>query len=582
MYGKITSVILIVALLAGATSLAAAGAPGSGGPTSVGNFSFQYNSTGSYVYNLSYQGEENSYLIANDVFVNGTSILSGAKYPAGSISLANGAVVNTSKENLFLVADTAKNASTTYALLSQPVKLSLRVNMTIDAMGGISLSSLSLYQALEGNVSIIILSNGIGSVSGNHLTFTSNSTARPLFTGITTSESFKEYLKGELEKENPFKYNQTTGQVTGSFVSFNVANSTGQITNYYAQLTSNTVFTSVSMKGNTNFSFNGGTPVIPLNQPIIVGPLFAYGTNSTIESVHDNPSVVSRFIFDNGSATFNLATGLNATVYNGTGDSYDTSSDMEDNQTVTSSIALGTDNSVMGGRQIVYIHGNGLRGMLLVGNGNATLTNGGTTVVVTSSHVGLATFVAPPGLQGSSERATRDLLWAIQHNKVGSEMFLNTTNGTTMGLSVNYNNSISLNLSSVGAGKIVLTASSLKHVGNVIAVFISNTVISANSRITLTVDNTAISLTGFNATVNSTSTTVAEYAVLHLHSGILLLIHLPHFSTHSIAISYAQPSSTGPIQSISSNGGALLVVGGIVVVVAIAAATLSRRHREQQ
>lgn len=575
MYGKLAVASVIIALLLGATSVAAASSGGTSLST-MGNYSFQYDKTSSVVSNLTFQGETNSYLVASEVYVNGTSAMklpTSFTFPTGSISLANGTIVKTSKENLFMIADTSLNGSVTYSLTTAPVKESVKVNMTIGSTG-MNLNSMTIYQVTTGNRSAIIFSNGNATVNGNELTFTANASIKMLFTGVTNTASFEDYIRAGLESHSAFHYNQTTGAVIGSFVSFSIDTNTSVVSNFYSELTSNTVFTSISLTGNTNFSFNQGTPVFPPGKPMVVGSIFVLGTNSTIVAVHDNPAIVSRFIFDNGSATFNLGTGMNATVYNTTGEDHAVSEDVADNQSAASNIALGTDHSVVGGSQTVYIHGKGFRGFMLVGNANVSLTNSGSTVVVTSTHIGMVGLVAPPGFQGSSQRAIHDLEWAIIHNKVGSEMTLNNVNGSIDHLSVSYNNSISLNLTNVQSGKIVMAVSSLQHVGNVVAVFVSNSVIANGSKITVSFDNTVISMTSFNGTVNSTSATTAVYTVLHVQGGLLLLIHVPHFSNHTIAISYVQSGSTSLVPG---GSGAVVVIGIVIVVVAVAAVMVTRK-----
>ncbi|MHB8547819.1 MAG: autotransporter outer membrane beta-barrel domain-containing protein [Thermoplasmataceae archaeon] len=578
MYGKLAVASVIIALLLGATSVAAASSGGTTNLSTMGNYSFQYDNSSSVISNLTFQGETNSYLVANEVYVNGTSAMklpTSLAFPAGSVNLTNGTIVNTGKENLFMIADTSLNGTVTYSLTSAPVKESVKVNMTIGSTGT-NLNSMAIYQVTAGNRSAIIFSNGNATVNGNELTFTANASIKMLFTGVTNTASFEDYVRAGLESHSAFHYNQTTGAVIGSFVSFSIDTNTSVVSNFYSELTSNTVFTSISLNGNTNFSFNQGTPVFPSGKPIVVGSIFVLGTNSTIVAVHDNPAIVSRFIFDNGSATFNLGTGMNATVYNTTGEDHAVSEDVADNQSAASNIALGTDHSIEGGRQAVYIHGNGFRGFLLVGNANVTLTNG-STVVVTSTHIGMVGLVAPPGLQGSSQRAIDDLEWAIIHNKVGSEMTLNNVNGSIDHLSVSYNNSISLNLTNVQSGKIVMAVSSLQHVGNVVAVFVSNSVFANGSKITVSFDNTVISMTSFNGTINSTSATTAVYTVLHVQGGLLLLIHVPHFSNHTIAISYVQPGSTSLIPG---GSGAVVVIGIVIVVVAVAAVMVTRKKNQ--
>ncbi len=573
MYGKIAVALAIVALLLGTTSAVAATGVNTSQST-MGNFSFGYNSAASVITNLSFQGKENSYLVANDVYVNGTSVVNGTTTPTGSISLKNGSIVNTGKENLFLVADSAGLPSVTFVLLSHPSRVSVPVNMTL-AMG-MNVNSLTFYQVAVGNRSAMIFSNGNATVSGDSLVFSHPSQNPILFAGVSNWESVSEYLQNQLQSRAKFHYNSTTDHVTGSFVSFGVNSSTGSISNFYSQLTSNTVFSSITVSGNTNFTFGSGMPVFPLNSPIVIGSLFVYATNTSVYAIHDTPSIASRFVFNNGSAVFTLGSGMNATVYNTSGQTgvdQGISGQVMGNESAAAQEVVGTNYAMEGGHSIVYVHGREFRGFLVVRNANASVS--GNQIIVTGSHVGMVGLVAPEGLQGTSQRAIADLEYAILTHRVGAELMITNTNGTINELSVEYNGSMSLSVTNMGAGKVAMTVSSLQHVGNVIAVFISNSVFSNTSKVSVTFDNTAVSVTDLNGTLNSTSTTAATYVLLHIRGGLLLLIHVPHYSTHTIDIAYSSAGSS----SLPVSGG-VIVLAGIGVVVIIAAAVMLTRRKK--
>lgn len=480
---------------------------------------------------------------------------------------------------------TRNNVTMTFTLSVQVALLGNNIkNLDLgDApINNIGSSGWVVYKLAAGNITGYFFSNGkLLESSGNNLTFYSNQTGSytPLISGFMSRGDALSLIHEYSVKdhENAFAYNNTTGAVTGKFLSFNVNGTDGNLSNFTSVLAGQQVFSYITSNGSGNLTSNSELPV--LQSPItLAGGLFVYQNGSSIFAIHDNPSLQSKFIVYNGTVTFRLAKGLVASSFAtlGQNKSYN-KSELNSNLSYMANASFGFDHEVEAGHSAVAIAGSAFYGLLLVNNANLTIS--GNVLTVTSAKDGIASvsFVAPVGLQNMSAQEQGRLAYAISHRLIAAQLSFDFLNSAISQLTMNLNNSINVSVSASNQGRISLTLSSVNHRGANIAIFLSNQVINTSSSGTVYVylDGAQVSISTYDGVVNSTSSVNASYAVIQENSGILLLVHIPHFSNHTLVVSSSVITTSGN-SGIFGNGiydyvgiGAVLTVIAGVSIMAI-------------
>ncbi|MCL4330534.1 MAG: hypothetical protein M1533_06030 [Candidatus Thermoplasmatota archaeon] len=579
---KVMAVVMVLALIASAGVTIAASNDGGVSGTSVGNFSLNYNSTASTITDLSYKGDNNSVGLASYIKISNSAPELLSMIPA--VKMNNGSVLSTSNENAFILASGSLSITNSIKInmtlynQSSPVYVKLNSSLFFGGMGmSVNTQSMALYEITVNGHPVIIFSNGNGTLSGNgySLSFSARSM---LVVGMMAKMEFEDSIMQKLYSEKAFQYNSSTGQVTGSFLDFNINAKTGVISNFQSNLMNQKVFTSVYAFGNGDLTSSSSAPVIPVSSPVIIGSLFAYLNNTSLMVLRDNPSLVSNFFVSNGTMVFNVGTGItkiNEFGANATSDTY-TGAEIDDSSGNFFNYSAGMSDQIDAGAHGIYLAGNGFRGFLFVNGGNISVT--GSTITVQSNQTARISFVAPPGLQGSSSKAIEDINNAIMHGKIAAQISIDKTSSTPGSLTLSYNNSVSIQLTNASSGSLTFITSSLKHTGTVIAIFISNSVISNNSRLVVKFDNTVATVASENFTINTTSDVNAVYAVFKVSGGVEVLIHIPHFSTHTIQVYTASGTNTTLLSAFTGPIGVgfiIIVLVGIVAAVAMA----SRRKK---
>ena len=168
----------------------------------------------------------------------------------------------------------------------------------------------------------------------------------------------------------------------------------------------------------------------------------------------------------------------------------------------------------------------------------------------------------------------------MAHGKLAGQISINFVNSTISNLTMNLNASVNFSISSVNAGKVSFNLGSHDHQGTNVAVFISNSILknAVNGTVYVYLDGARVSLSSYNGVVNSTSDVSASYAVIQENSGVLVIVHIPHFSNHTLVISSTaiQPSGT-----LTQTDYEYIAIGGVAAVIAaIGAVAILRRKRE--
>lgn len=564
--------------------------------TQVGNFVIYKNSSTGALNNLSFVNDNTEAVIASSVNATGNVVLSSNLSSFNSDnakSLGNLTVFNAVNENTLML--------TTQSLgLSQAASITLNLNAPVTKLNLTPAQHLYLEQN-TGQVSAKFLANNMYELTVNgtsfmifstvnvtvpngsqSITFTQsgNLVYNPVYVGISPTSALRDTIESEIQAHDGqrFTYNTSTGMVLGRFVSFNVNPTTGVISHYNDVAAQNTtVFTSIQASGNGTIGYNNPNPSFYSGQPIVVGGVFYSANNTAVYQIHDNPSLIQNVFLSNGTISYTVASGLNITVYR------PQSADVEHEKLNSSTlnytgVSLGDQYDVQAGSAIVFIHNSTFRGSLFVHGGAISVNNTTGTISITTTGIAHVTFVAPPGLQKLDHPVESAVQYAINHGRLAAIVVLGSAGNYSSNLSVNYNSTMQVNVQNVSTGSITVKVGSLNHEGTNFAIFVPNNVISNNSQITLKFDSQVITLSGsMNSVVNATSTTQASFYYVNTSGGTLVVVHVPHFSQHTITISSASTGPTGI--NLSSHTELFLALGAFVAIAAVAGAVLVRRKK---
>lgn len=591
--------LVAVALLMVVSTVSIATADVNLGPnaTKVGNFVLYENSTTGALSNLSFVNDNFEAVIASSISATGNVMVKSnlSNYNLDNLqSFGNLTVFNAVNENTLILATQSvgigNSASISLQLNAPVTKLNLTAAQSqylkdnTGKTAGNFLGNNMYTMTVNGTDFILFSTVNVTLPNGTQdVTFTQsgNMLYNPLFVGISPANALKDTIEKEINKHDgpPFSYNNTTGSVQGRFVSFNLNTSSGVISQFSDSVGNQTVFTSISASGNGTIGSNNPNPAYYSGQPVVAGSVFFYGNNTVVYQVHNNPSMVQNVYLSNGTLTYAVASGLNVTVFK----PHVTDVEHENLNATTlnyTGVSLGDQYDVQASSDIVFIHNSTFSGSLFVHGASVAYNN--TTGVLSISTTGIShvTFVAPPGVRELEHPVRAAIQYAINHGKLAALVVLGSPQNTSTNLSVNYNSTMQVNVQNVSTGSVTVRVGSLSHEGTNFAIFVPNNVIQNNSQIKLTFDNQVITLSAnMNDVVNATSTTQASFYYIHAQGGTLVIIHVPHFSQHTITISTASTGTTTSLPNLSGHNGLYLTLGVLVVVAAIAGVMIYRKRK---
>jgi hypothetical protein len=557
--------------------------------SSSGNYTFSANATMSTLTNLSYQSDNGNLLLASHVLASsGSATKIGYTFTQYAIKLDNATILKNGQENVFLMLSNYMDSYQNYTMNPKgtlsTVKMDLNMQMQ-DTMENMSMSvglgtsfNSTVYSFIYNETEFYVFSNGQSVMSGSSISFHSTGyllTGIISFGGLVNSVDNYKYVK-----ENSFTYNSATGNVSGKYASFNLNASTGVISSFRENIINQTIFNTVYVTGNGSLFAQSQFPSMPESTPILLGSLFVYGNSTTVIAVHDNPAIESNFILDNGTLHLTLAPGLNATKVTTLGTDMNMSADVADNINMTDKEALDLSGSVEAGSHAILILGNGVRAYLLIHNASANIS--GSTVTINSTGLSQVSLVAPPGLQGKNLMVDSLIQKAIDNGRIAAEISISGSSSASVNVSITFNSTVRTVITSVSNGKVTMNVSAAAghHEGTNVLIFISNTVIANGSSIHLSFDGNAVSLTSVNGVINATSTIDASFAVMKVSGGSLIILHVPHFSNHTVEI-YSGSATTSPLGVLSQNMD-LVVLGAVIAIIAVLSAVAVRMKKAKQ
>lgn len=591
-------VAVVLLMVVSSVSVVTADANLGSNATQIGNFALYQNPTTGALYNLSFVNDNYEAVIASSVNATGNTVLKSSlsNYSSDNVkTMGNLTIFSAVNENTLIMTTqsvgTGSAASITLDLNAPVSKLnvtSAQHTYLQKNTGAVASSFLvnNMYEVSVNNTQFILFSTVNVSVANGSKTITFAKTGgqffNQVFVGVSPVGALKDTIEKEIQKHDgpPFSYNNSTGMVTGRFVSFNLNPSSGVISNFMQMPDNATVFTSIQASGNGTIGANNPNPTYSNAQPIVAGSVFYYGNNTVVYQMHNNPSLVQNVFLSNGTLKYAVASGLNVSVFKPA--SRDVESEHLNSSTVNyTGVSLGDQFDIPAASTIVFIHNSTFKGSLFVHGAAISVNNTTNVISISTNGTAHVTFVAPPGLQNLAHPVRAAVQYAIDHGRLAALVVLGSAGNSSSNLSVSYNSSMQINVQNVSTGSITVKVGSSTHEGTNFAIFVPNNVISNNSKITLKFDSQVITLSSsVNNVVNATSSTQATFYYVKVSGGTLVVIHVPHFSQHTIQISTASSATSSPSPlSLSGHNGLYAALGVLVVVAAIAGVVLVRRKK---
>jgi hypothetical protein len=378
-----------------------------------------------------------------------------------------------------------------------------------------------------------------------------------------------------------FAYDGTTGQATGTFVSFAFDEETGTITDY--TLTAGTVgsqevtvFAQIALE-----RFADGTldPALLETQVLVAGATWtALGAWATVRAV-DNP--VGNLAVANVGLL--AAPGDFQGDVGEIGDMPMTGQFLEAQNTVTFALGAGLEARFEGARPeggggYVALTGDAFRGFLFATNGTFDLPDP-TTVVVALEGPQAVFFHALPLFGMEPEEATfeQTMAEAMARGDVGMQIEIGDGGETVRSA---FRTSFRMSLREATANRVSLDLTSSQTDGTIVVLAVSGDVIDLTKEIRVSLDGTDVTrVTSLELLVDAKSQGLADPQVYLLKTadGLTLSVYVPHFSTRTLTIEtvLAAPGAGDLLTSPT-----LWIVAGVAAAVVAVAALAALRRRK--
>lgn len=580
------SLIMIMAFMMLLSSVAILAGNASAQVTAVeaGNYSLSYDPVTSTIYNINYTSPNYTILTASQVVTSGmNSTVAQQEYcDVNKVATLNNVSLYTTDDNDMLLMSTTFATPGVYPSISialpsaaAPVSASELLRFYNSANTNSLMMSFfdnTIYRMNVTDGFILYMANSPSTLSSDGKTITiMNGSLAPgssLIAAITPSGTIKYSIeKQALNKSlsiNPLSYDPSTGEVSGTYLSLIFDNATGTIHDYTNLYSDTVVFSSISTRGNGNFGNGYLSPLFPSTDPILAGNAMFFANQTSIYKVYNNIATLGSFFTNNGTLSMVVAPGLSISTIHflhnpaGIGHAYGQSFGNYTGMTV------GNQFSIMAAPTIISISNDTFKGQLFIHDGTVSVV--GNTISISTTGVSYVQFVAQNHLLNYTSQLQNQLQYAMQHGKLGAFLSIGTGQASPYNYTYYYNSSLNLQVQNAYQNRVQVQLSSQVQQGANIAIFIPNSVISNGSQFTLKLDNQVMTqLQDANGLFNSTSQSQAQYYMVAVNGGTLVIIHTPHFSTHTLEIT---GTSVSPTPGLSPY---LWVAIGIVVVIVVAA-----------
>ncbi len=554
-------------------------------PVVAGNYTLSYDPVNSTIYNIKYTNPNYTILAASHVITSGTnSSVSDQTYCNVNkvVSLTNVSVYTTDDNDMLLLSTTLTQLAQTPTInvslpsVATPVSASDLFGLyNSQNTNPLMLSFLgnTIYRMNVTDGAIFYMANSPSTLSpdGRSITFhnTSLVSGSSLIVGMTPSGTIKYSIAKQAQNKSllndPLSYDPSTGKVTGTYLSLTFDNTTGTIHDYKNIYSNTVVFSSISTKGNGNFGNGYISPLFPSTDPIVAGNALFFANQTSIFKIYNNIATLGSFFTSNGTLSMVVAPGLNISTIHfshntpGIGHAY---GHAYGNFT---GLTTGNQFNIMAAPTIISIANNDFKGQLFIHDGSVSVV--GNTIAISTTSVAYVQFVAQNHFQNYSLQLQNQLQYALQHGKLGAFVYIGSGTASPYNFTYYYNSSLNLSLQHAYQNRVEIQLAAQTQQGQNIAVFIPNNVISNGSQFTLKLDNQVMTqLQDANGLINSTSQSQAQYYLAAVNGGTLLIVHMPHFSTHTLEINGTSTSSGGGFPYLYVAIGAVVVIAAIILI----------------
>ncbi|AKA49075.1 hypothetical protein IX51_08140 [uncultured archaeon] len=560
--------------------------------TQMGNFSLTYDNVTSTVYNVNYSNTNYTLNVANSIATSGLNApISAVSHldVSKTLQLTNVTLFSTEDKDMLLLSTTNSSPAQIPSITVNLPSVATQVSLTTQQKTAIEDSSNplmatflpnSIYRITVTDGYVYYFSNSPSSLTNGAKTIVfQNSSFIPgtsLVVGTTPSGTIKYSLDKQKNNFNlsldPLTYDPTTGDVTGTYLSLNFNSATGIISDYTNKYTNTKIFDQIYTTGNGSIGGGFISPLFPGINPLMIGSVFYYANNTAVYQVHNNLATVGNFFISNGTTVFKVASNLNVSTFNPSQNAIGQKHMYGYNYSNFSNLNLGSQFMVQAAPTIIMISNDNFRGELFVHDGVVSVS--GKTVSVTTSSIAHVTFVAQVWFLQTQLQVRNQLQYAIQHGMLGAMVSVGPDGHTGNNMTTFYNSSMQLRVQNAETNRVQIQLESRMQHGTNFAVFIPNEIIKNTSQFTFRYDNQEMNmLTNMNSVMNSTNQNQASYYMTQVNGGTLVVINVPHFTTHSLEIT---ATSAGGMDNLW-----LYVIITVVVVAAagIAAFVIIRRGR---
>ena len=608
MNSKMIMVLAMVVIMSG-SAVALAGAYAATPPApvvkNIGNYTFDYYGNGT-ITNVSYSGSDSagSVILANEVTASGSNISSSVMFPKmqdnpAPFSIKNMTFLSGQDSNtlIMMTEPSGGQAKQVFTFNGTVTKISGTFDMQssdsfsgmFSTQAGMSLSSpFTLYELSNQNFSGYFISNGATqTLASSYNSISVSSTSGVLISGFVASGNLKDIMEKYMHEHdygNRFTYNTSTGNVTGRFVNFNFNNETGVISNYSANGSYHTlIFNSIASSGNGSIGNASMFPAFRTGIPMTYGSLFFYANSSYIYTAHDNPALQLDMILNNGTMKLNISSSLTITNLSRIGgvaspQVHMNATTVTQNLSTQDGAQLELEQQFQRGTYLYYIHNSTFRGMLGISGGNVTFNATDNIITIKTAEVAMVHFLAPPGLNRVPAGIFSHVEYAMEKGRVAAQVAIDSLNNTAVNYTMMLNNSVSMKINSIANGKIQIAVGSSEHAGTNLVFFINQSYMNSGKVYVYFDGHLANLSSSIGTAINATSSTSAYYGYEQVNGGYLVVIHVPHFSNHTITITDSIISSSSGPSPLPLSALDLAIIA-VVVVAVIAGIVLAVRKK---
>lgn len=530
----------------------------------MGNFTFNYDTVTSTLTNLNYSNPNYTVNVANSVVTSGTASAIaelGHADVSKTLELTNVTLFSTEDLDMLLLSTTNTSSlpvpSVTVNLpsaVTQVVLTALQKAAIMETSNTLMDSFISnpVYRMTVTDGYVYYFSNSPSSLtnSGKTVVFQNNTftAGSSLVVGTTPSATIKYSFDQQLHNYNlsldPLTYNSATGDVSGTYLSFNWNSATGVISDYTNVYTNTNVFTKIYSYGDGIIGGGFVSPLFPSTDPILVGSAFYYANNTAVYQLYNNLATTGNFYVSNGTTILQAASGLSVSTMHPGPNAMGQKNMYGYNYSNMSNLGLGNQYMIQAAPTIVVLQNSTFRGELFVHDGDVSIS--GNTISISTTGMAHFNFVAQVWYQQAQLQVRNQLQYAIQQGNLGAMVSVGPSGGTGNNLTLFYNSSLQLTVQNANNNRVQIQLQANIQHGTNVAIFIPNSVIKNTSAFSLMFDNKQMTmLSDMNGVLNSTNQNQATYYMTQVTGGTLVVVNVPHFTTHTLEITTTTPAGIG-------------------------------------